>query len=152
MCRANRLLLACMCVIPVLSYAELGGDAGSIINDNKVLSSAVSQVKTTISNDASYQISTITTDKCIINEYLANDMVFAVSWHQCSRYPDFNRLLGNYAPQLKTAAKDSNPNTTSSQLSGNDFKFQMRGLPGMLSGSAYIPSKVPASVNIRDLK
>jgi hypothetical protein len=139
-------------LVPKLSYATLGEDVSSIHNDNKVLASTVSQVVTRTSPQTNnYQTSIISTpDNLTIKEYSANGKVFAISWVG-SKYPNFKQLLGNYFSQLKTAKKFSG-GFSSSQLNGNDFVFRMSGLPGILSGFAYVNSLVPDDVNINEVK
>ena len=153
MINSKKLLVISLLAIPAISYASLGDDVSSITTDNNALASSISLVTTrsNVSSNASYQTSTIKTpDNFTIKEFSANGKVFAVSW-QGKSYPNFKQIFGSYFPQLKTASA-SNSGLTRSKLTGNDFISYSSGVPGLLSGIAYVPSLVPNSLNINTLK
>ncbi len=153
MLQINRFLLICISAIPASSYAALGGDVSSIAADNKVLSSSVSTIVKTPASDLSYTASTIKTssNQTIIEYSRPDGKVFCVTWHGSS-YPNFQQILGNDAPQLKTASKSGQGSTSSNNLVGDDFIFIQYGLPGHLSGKAYKQSLVPHNVDVNSLK
>lgn len=147
----NKIVPLLVCILPNLSVATLGEGAASITNDNNALAARVSQVVPQSLSNNKYQTSIIKTSNNItLKEFLANGKVFAITWNG-PVYPDLKQLLGTYFPQMKTATKAMN-DLTSLRLNGQDFVFLQSGLPGMLSGLAYVPSLVPAGVNVFELK
>ncbi len=154
------LWVALMAVIPVSSYATLGESSSSIVTDNKVLGSTrASILKTqTVNSNTSidgttteYQVSTIqTADNITIKEYVANGVVFAVSWSGVHN-PDLQQILGKYFPTFKTA-KTTNYGLRVSKISYGNLVVHINGVIGNFHGVAYDSSLLPFKFNLQDLK
>ncbi len=145
-----RLIIINLLIIPTICFATLGENQNSIEKDHQKLSSVYSITKTS-QNNFDYQIFSFQTDNNLrIREFSLNNKVFAITWSG-SMYPDFQQLLGQYFSQMKTA-KNIGIGLTSRRYVGNDFIFHLNGVPGLLSGIAYIPSIAPKNINIYSLK
>lgn len=143
-------------LLPIYSYATLGENEASIAADSQALSAQSSLISTnnaaqSVLQNVSYKVTTIQTKNNIsIKEFVNNGQVFAIKW-QGAAYPNFKQIFGKYAPQLKTATQKSD-GLSSALLTGQDFIYYTSGIPGHISGTAYVPSLVPVGLDINLLK
>jgi hypothetical protein len=88
----------------------------------------------------------------VVQQYLSpKGTVYAVSWHG-QRPPNLQELLGSYFPQLSTR-NPGRRRTGHHQLnvSGEDLMVQSSGHNRSFSGRAWVPSLVPAGVDVATL-
>lgn len=130
--------------------ATLGERVESVAKDRKALS-AVRRSTTTGPN---YTVHESASDATTIREYVnASGIVFAVAWNGFM-HPDLTQLLGSYASDYQQA-KRQQPRRRGQrrlQVTGDQVVVQTWGHMRSLQGRAYVPSLVPAGVDIHDLK
>lgn len=111
-------------------------------------SSNVATTSTTTTSSA-YTENIVTLDSgTVVREFVATatNLVFAVQWNG-PRLPNFQDILGSYAARYLTPSATSNVKSRGlghSGLSASDLVVQSFGRLGHFSGSAYLPSAVPA--------
>jgi hypothetical protein len=141
-----KIALATAMLLPLISYAALGGapNAGS---------SAPKAARSLLQNTAAYSVQTsVDADGVTLREYtLPNNVVFAVTWQGPVR-PDMTALLGSYFQRFVSAG-EARPHGTGPMIErSGDLVIQSAGRPGNLFGKAYVPRLVPAGVSIDDLQ
>ena len=142
-------LLACGGFAQTAS-ARLGGDAASVQEDSarfvgKLVSTAMVQ----------YDRHDITTSSgTVVHEYLSRaGRIFAVSW-KGPLPPDLHQLFGDYFQTLSSAAAAHSQPGSHRQLNvvRDDFVAQSSGHLRAFQGRAYVPSLVPAGVDVSELQ
>ena len=145
---AMQLILLTICSA---AYAELGGGIATVAGDAAKIKSAVRKT-----DAASYSIHNMTdAHGTAIKEYLSSGgVVFAVSW-KGKRQPDLQQLLGTYYTRYSESARVKR-STYKGRRNGisitqSDFVIRVRGHMGFSAGTAYLPDKVPAGIDISSL-
>jgi len=144
--RFAEIALAVTTLLPLASYAALGGAPGAG-------SSAPKGLRSVQQNTAAYSVQTsVDADGVTVHEYtLPSNVVFAVTWQGPVR-PDMTALLGSYFQRFVSAG-EARPHGTGLMIErSGDFVIQSAGRPGNFFGKAYVPRLVPANVNADDLQ
>jgi hypothetical protein len=89
----------------------------------------------------------------LLREYVSlNGNVFAVAWSGPSP-PDLRQTFGKYFDSFVSAAQQHRGDRNHLQIQQSDLVIQVRGhMRGTFSGRAYLPTVVPAGVNLGDLQ
>ncbi|GGC60491.1 DUF2844 domain-containing protein [Undibacterium terreum] len=130
--------------------AALGGaptDFGAKDSGRQVRSLAASK------NGSSYNVTESTLSSgTVVKEYAAAGVVFAVSWKGPSM-PDLQTLLGKHGETLNAQAARK-PKAGNSQVSVNqaDVVIHSGGHMRAYTGSAYLPSELPAGFTADDIQ
>ncbi|PRX32047.1 uncharacterized protein DUF2844 [Paraburkholderia sp. BL18I3N2] len=146
-----KLALAVAGMLPLASYAALGGAPGTGAASQSVLRSAVSLN----ASAAATPYTTRTTsgaDGVTIHEYvLPSNVVFAVTWQGPVR-PDMSTLLGSYFPNFTNAAAQRARGAGPMIEHNGDFHIESAGRAGRFFGKAYLPRLVPVNVRVEQLQ
>ncbi|CAE6697400.1 DUF2844 domain-containing protein [Paraburkholderia haematera] len=147
-------------LLPLASYAALGGAPGSTGTSSPTMLRATPQSAAASSTGAANRTATtpytvresLDANGVTIREYvLPSNVVFAVTWEGPIR-PDMTALLGSYFPNF-VAAGESRARGTGPLIEGNgDFRIESAGRLGHFFGMAYLPRLMPANVRPGDLK
>jgi hypothetical protein len=141
-----KIALAITTLLPLASYAVLGGAPGAD-------SSTPKGVRSMLQNTTAYSVHTsVDADGVTMREYtLPSNVVFAVTWQGPVR-PDMSVLLGSYFQRFVSAG-EARPHGTGPMIErSGDLVIQSAGRPGNLFGKAYVPRLVPAGVSVDDLQ
>ena len=129
--------------------AGLGGDRDSVTADTTRFHGQL--VTTRLLNYERHDIALGPTG--VVHEYLSSSgKVFAISW-QAPLVPDLQQLYGTYFASYQAAVSaQSGPGAHRHvRVSAPDFVAEATGHPRAYQGRAYVPSLVPAGVNVADL-
>ncbi|CAB3719459.1 hypothetical protein LMG24238_04754 [Paraburkholderia sediminicola] len=149
--RFVKIALAAAALLPLASYAALGGAPGTDPAPQMRLRSATS-------NSSSAAVAAYTVresrdaDGVTIREYvLPANIVFAVTWQGPVR-PDMAALLGSYFSSFASAGQ-AHARGTGPLIEHNDgFHVESAGRPGHFFGKAYLPRMVPTHVRMDELQ
>jgi hypothetical protein len=147
--------LAATTLLPLTSYAVLGGAPMTASSSAMSLRAAPQAASTTpsTSSTAAYSVhDSRDADGITVREYvLPTNVVFAVSWQGPVR-PDMNALLGSYFPNFVSAGEERLRGTgTLIQRNGN-LQIESAGRPGNFFGVAYLPGLMPANLRANNLQ
>ena len=131
-------------LLPCVSHAELGGNAASILSEQKEFSSQLSN-----SQQSGITVYTQTLPSgIIIQEYLSNDgTIFAVTWTGAA-LPNLQALLGNYFKDYLAAIKQSRGVISSNS---DSLVIQSAGMMGAFQGFALLPKQAPTNFTVKNL-
>jgi hypothetical protein len=142
--------IALVAVLPLTAFAELGGNAASVQNDQSRLQAVR---RATLSNG--YTVHELTTANGIaVREYASTaGRIFAVTWRG-PFLPDLQQLLGNYFPTFKTvaAARRAAGVRGPMAIEQDDLVVQSAGHMRAFNGRAYVPSLIPPQVSIDEIQ
>ncbi len=149
--RFVKIVLAVSALLPLASYAALGGAPGAGSAPKSLLQSAAPN-----SPSASTTAYTVReshdTDGVRIREYaLPTNVVFAVTWQGPIR-PDMVALLGSYFPNAVSAGAGRARGTGPLIERNSDFQIESAGRAGNFFGKAVLPRLVPTNVRAEDLQ
>lgn len=156
----NKLKMAMLAaILPGLACATLGNTPATINKDLQALNGnstiANAQIKNanqaTLAHNTQYDIYTFTTTQGItIKQYVANDQVFAVTWHG-PRIPNLRQLYGTY---FNSYSQAKTPNTGMSNRSVDtlDLNATTYGISGAFVGRAVLKAQLPEGITIENLK
>jgi len=143
-------LLMMSLLYSVPAYATLGEKATSIERDRRALAGA----KGTTTTGGNYTVQEVTYDAATVREFLTpSGVVFAVAWNGLAP-PDLATLLGSYHAQYKTA-KQLTPRKhgqRNSKVVSDGVTVETWGHMRNLQGRAYLPSLIPAGVNLNEIR
>lgn len=152
-------MLAATVLLPLCSWATLGDNAGSVLNDQARMKGTLSSV-----DNRSYVMHEITmTSGAKVREYVSPaGAVFGVAW-EGQFPPDFQQLLGPYYQQVQEAmAQQASAQPSSDQPSRRrrgpvvietpGIVFVQNGHMRSFHGQAYIPQLVPQGVQAGDIR
>ncbi|HZZ13850.1 MAG TPA: DUF2844 domain-containing protein [Paraburkholderia sp.] len=154
---------AAMSVLPLASYAALGGAPGAAGPASSQSQSLLRSVSPSVvsSNSPAGSLPVVTAytvhetrgaDGVTIREYASPaNTVFAVSWQGPVR-PEMNAVLGSYFPNFASAAAGRPRGTGPLVAHHTDFHIESAGRPGYFFGKAYVSRLVPAQVRVEDLQ
>ncbi|ABE29308.1 hypothetical protein DR64_1372 [Paraburkholderia xenovorans LB400] len=145
-----KVALAAAALLPLASYAALGGAPGAGSAPQPLFRAATSNAASTA---AAYTVrASRDANGVTVREYvLPANVVFAVTWDGPVR-PDMSALLGSYFPNA-VAASAARARGTGPLIERNgDFQIESAGAPGHASGKAFLPRLVPANVRVEDLQ
>lgn len=137
--------------IPHSAQASLGSDVASVHADQAHFQSTL---RSTVNQ--AYTVEELKAPTgTIVREYISSaGKVFAVSWQGPTR-PDLQQLLGSYFQtfvQAVHAQKASRLRRAPLIINQSDFVFEMGGHMRWIVGKAYVPSLVPASVQMEEIR
>lgn len=137
-------------MIPQQMQAALGENTDSIESDRKMLS-AGHRNPTVLGN---YTVHEISSDSTTIREYVSRaGMVFGVAWNGLT-HPDLTPLLGSYDGEYRETLLQT-PRVHGRRylrVKAQHVIVEKWGHMRNLRGRAYVPSLIPAGVNIDDIK
>ncbi|MFM0355289.1 DUF2844 domain-containing protein [Paraburkholderia nemoris] len=149
--RFVKIVLAVSALLPLASYAALGGAPGAGSAPKSLLQSAAPN--SSPASTAAYSVrESRNADGVTIREYvLPSNVVFAVTWQGPVR-PDMTALLGSYF-QTAVSAAENRPRGTGPLIErSGDFQIESVGRAGSFFGKAVLPRLVPANVRADDLQ
>ncbi len=132
-----------------LSHAALGESSKTISSDVGKLKASQ---KAMVSSEK-YTVHELLADGNVIKEYANSDgVVFAVSWRGISK-PDLSVLFGAYFEEYKAAVEKSTKQHGKRSVSLETSRLVLKrgGRMRDQRGFAYVPSLVPAELNLEDL-
>jgi len=141
------LAVAILC-FPVSAFATLGEAESSVDMDQKNL-----HAMHTKTQNSQYTIHEVKASTTLVHEYVSSaGTVFAVTW-QGARRPDLQSLFGTYYLEYSQAlAKQAKPHGRHATLvKAANLVVASGGHMRDLRGRAYIPTLVPAGVNVEVL-
>jgi hypothetical protein len=133
------------------ALASLGGTADSVHTDSSALRGMLRSTP-----QVQYDVQEIDSSAVTVREYVTRaGQVFAVTWQGIAP-PNFEQLLGSYYTRLQAgaAAAQSAHGPAAHRHYGinqSDFVMQSMGRMGNFHGVAYVPSLVPAGVDVGQL-
>jgi len=123
--------------------ATLGGDVASIDVNSKRLAATHKLEALATGERHELQLPSGT----LVREYVSPaGKVYAISW-QGKRPPNLEELLGTYFPQLQGPGRRHSGHHRL-DVSGEDLVVRSSGHNRAFSGRAWVPSLVPASVDV----
>ena len=146
-----KIVLAVSALLPLASYAALGGAPGAGSAPKSLLQSAAPN--SSPASTGAYTVrESYDTDGVRIREYvLPTNVVFAVTWQGPIR-PDMVALLGSYFPNAVSAGAGRARGTGPLIERNGDFQIESAGRAGNFFGKAVLPRLVPANVRADDLQ
>ena len=132
------------------AHAALGENADTIPADRKALQ-AVHRATT---SHKDYTVEEIVSDATTVREYVSpSGVVFGIAWNGYV-HPDLAQLLGSYRGEYSAAQQKAagSSGRTRQQLVTDNIVVEMWGHMRNLQGRAYVPSLVPAGVNVDEIK
>ena len=149
--RFVKIALAVSALLPLASYAALGGAPGAGSAPKSLLQSAA-PASSSLSAAAYTVRESHDTDGVRIREYvLPTKVVFAVTWQGPVR-PDMVALLGSYFPNAVSAGAGRARGTDPLIERNGDFQIESAGRAGNFFGKAVLPRLLPANVRVDDLQ
>jgi hypothetical protein len=138
-------------MLPLASYAALGGAPGTGAVSQSMLRSAVFLDNPAAATPYAMR-PTYGAGGVMIHEYvLPSNVVFAVTWQGPVR-PDMSALLGSYFPNFTNAAAGRARGVGPMIEHNGDFYIESAGRAGHFFGKAYLPRLVPATVRVEQLQ
>jgi hypothetical protein len=135
--------LGCVAGGAATAHATLGGDAVSVQANQKTLGGTLHVETLPYGKLHVIQLPT----GMVIRQYVSPaGAVFAVTWHG-HRMPNVQEILGNYAEQLAHRDRITGGRHNMA-LTGTDFMMRATGHGQTFSGRAWVPSLVPAGVDL----
>lgn len=131
------------------AYATLGQGADSIANDRKALGAA----KRSGVSRSKYSVQEVASAATTVREFLTPDgVVFAVAWNGLV-HPDLTTLLGSYAPEYQSAKRQlpRKHGQKRTQVKSSRVVVETWGHMRNLQGRAYVPTLLPAGVNLNEI-
>jgi len=123
--------------------ATLGGNAASVTADQVALQATL--VKNLASGYTDYALAL--TNGIVVHEFVNSaDKVFEVTWNGKGMRPDMKQLLGTYFSQIATQPKKGRPTLRQADSVNANFEMHSSVRNRIFSGTAHIPSNVPASL------
>jgi hypothetical protein len=126
------------------AHATLGGDVASVAVNHQRLGGEIHVQK--LASGERHELTL--PSGLVVHEYLSpGGAVYAITWHG-PRMPDLRELLGPYFAQI--SQRDAFPRNGHHQMmvTGADLVIRSGGHRGSFSGRAWVPSLVPAGVDI----
>lgn len=134
-----------------LAHAALGGKIDSIQNDAVRMKAQVRGAASAAPEAYSVQEISLPSGT-VVREYAnSSGTVFAVTWHG-PQMPDLGQALGAYAQALTDAATAHHLSHRHLVVQQNNLYIESNGHMRAFYGLGYIPSLVPANVDIAQLQ
>ncbi len=137
-----RKLILILGFLSIPAYATLGQHVSSIDGDRKFFSHPL------------YSVHEISDPYTNIREYVANGIVFAVSWTG-QIHPDLAQLFGTYYQNYHEAflrTKRIKGQRSHGRVQGKDLVVEQWGHMRWMQGMAYIPSLLPIGMTPNEIK
>jgi Protein of unknown function (DUF2844) len=146
----NLMILATLALLPAIASAHLGGPESSVQSERGFQAQPTPSAST-----LSYRVYEITNQYGVhVREYVSNDQkVFAVTWTGHSE-PDLSVLLGSHFHQYQNGKfQATRPGRRAPiRLTESDLIIEKGGHMGGLRGRAYIPSLLPAGLQLQEIQ
>jgi hypothetical protein len=130
-------------VAPTTARATLGGDAASVAANQKTLGGALRIEKLAYGERHVLELASGTMIRQLVSP---TGVVYAVTWHG-HRMPDLRELFGSYAAQLSRRDRVKG-GRHGMAFTGTDFMMRATGHGQTFAGRAWVPSLVPAGVDL----
>lgn len=145
------LALSATLLLPPAAWAALGGDSASVSADGTPVGTphqfAAGGANSPITDQA-----VLAVDGDVVHEYSAAGVVFALTWTGPAM-PNMAQLLGTHYPDFAAARDQRGPVARRAPLAvrGNAVVVHAWGHMGSFGGSAYVPARVPAGLDLRSI-
>lgn len=135
--------------VPAVCYAALGDNVASVQADRQKMRAA----SRGIHSSAMYKVHEMQNGAgTVVREYEAPDgTIFAVTWSGPAK-PNLKQLFGKYFDRYQFAAASGHAGHRHAGLRDPDLVVQSSGHQRAFSGIAYLPTQVPAGVNVDELQ
>ncbi len=136
--------------LTVPAHASLGGAESSVEVDRNQISGQDRDSTAT----PNFTVHEIANRRLTVREYIANGSVFAVVW-QGKSHPDLKKFLGKYADDYRVALARAPKHVRglrSSRVEGDRLVVEKSGHLGSMRGRAYVPSLIPAGVQLNEIR
>lgn len=135
-------------LLPLTSFAALGGDQASIVGDQAHLKASIRTTRSAAYTVHEMQAPTGTA----VREYVSPaGKVFAVAW-QGPFVPDMKQLLGAYFDQFARAARAPRKGHGPLFISQPGLVVESAGHMRHFIGRAYIPEMIPADARLESIR
>ena len=144
--------LLAMCYV-TSANASLGGDSASI-NEDRQHMNVKHAARLTASSTGSYTVNETTLPSgTLIRQYVSSaGVVFAVAWSG-PFMPDLRQLLGpHFDTMVAQQAKQTHAGHRLFSLHEPVLVIESGGHPRSFVGRAYLPSALPAGVNVQEIQ
>jgi hypothetical protein len=144
--------LLAMCYV-TSANASLGGDSTSI-NEDRLHMNVKHAARLTASSTGSYTVNETTLPSgTLIRQYVSSaGVVFAVAWSG-PFMPDLRQLLGpHFDTMVAQQAKQTHAGHRLFSLHESGLVIESGGHPRSFVGRAYLPSALPAGVNVQEIQ
>jgi hypothetical protein len=149
--RAGRFALGaglfCVLLTSGTGYCALGESAASVQADQLRMNGSM-----TAENHSDYTVNQITTPYgTVVNEYISNGTVFAVSWRG-PRPPDLSQLLGSYFAEYQAAVRQPHQARRRLMVKTQRVVVEADGHMRDLHGRAYVPALLPSGFTASEIQ
>jgi hypothetical protein len=130
--------------------ATLGESADSVMTDREALSA----VHAATSTRNAYTVQEILSASVAVREYISpSGVVFGIAWNGLI-HPDLTLLLGSYNGEYQKSLRQTprKPGRRFSQIKTDRIVVEKWGHMRNLRGRAYVPSLIPPTVTIDEIK
>jgi hypothetical protein len=142
-------VVLCWCVaLPIACQAALGGALDSVAADQSAM-----QASRRVADYSAYQVHELTLSSgTVAREYVTpSGTVFAVVW-QGPRQPNLDQLLGVHFARLVEAEKAPHRDHRRLAMHAPDLVIDSGGRMRSFAGRAYLPTLVPSSLALEDIR
>ncbi len=162
--RMGRTSLLCLCIslsISSMAFGGLGQSESSCEDEAQFFNVKSHEVVT----NEKYKVHTLRLNSgMVINEYVANNIVFGVSWRGTRYHPQFDKLLGVHFNEYKAhenelhhhkGTRNETPNSKGSRFSTlrtTKIVMTLGGHMGSPSGSAFAPNSMPEGLSMDEVR
>ncbi|MGZ6332666.1 MAG: DUF2844 domain-containing protein [Bdellovibrionota bacterium] len=144
------LLTASLTAFSLVAHAGLGEKELSIERDRQNISGSRRSPKA----QSNYTVHEILNDHLLIREYVADGVVFAVSWSG-ARHPDLDSLFGTYASDFQDASRRAakvKGLRSRGKVQGEKIVVLRSGHLRSVSGVAYVPELLPPGMDVHEIR
>jgi Protein of unknown function (DUF2844) len=144
-----RFSMLCWCLaLPIASQAALGGALDTVAADQSTM-----HASRRIADYSGYQVHELTLSSgTVAREYVTpSGTVFAVVW-QGPYQPNLDQLLGVHFVRLLEAAKAPHRDHRRLAMHAPDLVIDSGGRMRSFAGRAYLPTLVPTSLTLADIR
>ncbi len=140
--------LALALSISPAAHAVLGGAASTVQMDHMRMKATVPAA----TGKLNYTVHEMTVPSgTVVREYIADDKVFAVTWRG-PHVPDLKQLMGTYFDTYRNEAQTHRSGHNHLAIEHPEFVMHASGHMRAYTGSAYLPSMLPAGVTANDIQ
>lgn len=127
------------------ALAALAGDLASVQSDAQAFGARTSQ---TMQGAVTVYTQSLS-NGLLVRQYLDTaGTVFAVAW-EGPVLPDFERLLGSYAPVYNMAVRQQKRGVN---IQTAELVIESGGMMRAFAGRAYLPALVPTTLSVRNIR
>jgi hypothetical protein len=128
--------------------AALGGKVASVAADQKQMKASLK-----VSSNGRYEVHELQiAGGNVVREFVSPDgNVFGIAWTG-SAVPQYSQLLGGYTDRINEAAQSRRYHRAPLAINEPGFVFSAMGHMRYYAGRAYIPSLIPAGVQVEEIR